>query len=73
MLNTCITYPVRKENIMNLIELAKEIETYKIIRIFEDGVTDALIHGVRDDSKTHHFYKQGYDFGITLFCTMENR
>ena len=40
---------------MNLIELAKEIETYKIIRIFEDGVTDALIHGVRDDSKTHHF------------------
>ena len=40
---------------MNLIELAKEIETYKIIRIFEDGVTDALIHGVRDDSKNTSF------------------
>ena len=33
---------------MDCIELAKQVEKYKIIRAFEDGVTDALIHGVRD-------------------------
>ena len=51
---------------MDCIELAKQVEKYKIIRAFEDGVTDALIHGVRDDNKTHHFYKQGYDFGLVF-------
>ena len=56
---------------MDCIELAKQVEKYKIIRAFEDGVTDALIHGVRDDSKTHHFYKQGYDFGLVLWNKLQ--
>ena len=56
---------------MDCIELAKQVENYKIIRAFEDGVTDALIHGVRDDSKTHHFYKQGYDFGLVLWNKLQ--
>jgi len=56
---------------MDLIELDKQIEKYKIIRTFEDGVTDALIHGVRDDSKTHHFYKRGYDFGLVLWNKLQ--
>lgn len=39
---------------------------------FKDGVTDAMIHGTKDDKKQgHFFYKQGYDFGITLFCKQE--
>ena len=73
ILNTCITYPVRKENIMNLIELEKQIEEHKIIQAFQDGISDAMLTGVRDENQSHHYYKRGYDFGITLFCTMENR
>ena len=39
---------------------------------FKDGVTDAMIHGTKDEKKEgYFFYKQGYDFGITLFCKQE--
>tara|TARA_R100001198_G_C5087945_1_gene126218 strand:- start:304 stop:537 length:234 start_codon:yes stop_codon:yes gene_type:complete len=39
---------------------------------FKDGVTDAMIHGTKDEKKQgYFFYKQGYDFGITLFCKQE--
>ncbi len=39
---------------------------------FKDGVADAMIHGTKDEKKEgYFFYKQGYDFGITLFCKQE--
>ena len=39
---------------------------------FKDGVTDAMIHGTKDEKKEgYFFYKQGYDFGIDLFCKQE--
>ena len=51
---------------MNLIELEKQIKECKIIENFKDGITDGLLHGERDEKKSHHYYNQGYDFGITL-------
>jgi hypothetical protein len=30
-----------------------------------------MIHGTRDEKKSHHYYNQGYDFGIDLFCKQE--
>ena len=43
----------------------------EILNAFKDGVTDAMIHGTRDEKKSHHYYNQGYDFGIDLFCKQE--
>ena len=37
------------------------------INEFKDGVADGLLHGERDEKKSHHYYNQGYDFGITLY------
>ena len=37
------------------------------INKFKDGVADGLLHGERDEKKSHHYYNQGYDFGITLY------
>lgn len=35
---------------------------------YKDGVVDGLIHGIKDSTKSsHYYYKQGYDFGITLY------
>ena len=52
---------------MNLIELEKQIEKNKVISAFKDGVVDGLMHGMRDETKSHHYYNLGYDFGITLY------
>ena len=52
---------------MDLIELDKYIKDKKILSVFKDGVTDALVNGNRDDKQSHHYYKQGYDFGLTLY------
>ena len=52
---------------MDLIELDKHIKDKKILSIFKDGVADALVSGNRDDKQSHHYYKQGYDFGLTLY------
>ena len=52
---------------MNLIELEKQIKECKIIEKFKDGVVDGLIHGIRDNTQSHHYYQEGYDFGITLY------
>ena len=56
---------------MSLIELEKKIKEHKVIEKFKDGVTDAMLHGIRDENQSHHYYKQGYDFGIHLFCKQE--
>ena len=52
---------------MNLIELEKQIKETKVIEKFKDGVVDGLMHGMRDENQSHHYYNLGYDFGITLW------
>ena len=52
---------------MNLIELEKQIKANRVISEFQDGVVDGLMHGMRDETKSHHYYNSGYDFGITLY------
>ena len=37
------------------------------INEFKDGVADGVIHGVKNEKQTSHYYKQGYDFGIYLY------
>ena len=63
--------PTEQEIHMNLIELEKKIKEHEVIQKFKDGVTDAMLHGTRDEKQSHHYYKQGYDFGIDLFCKQE--
>ena len=38
---------------------------------FKDGVSDALLLGKRADVNLTSAYKQGYDFGMTMYCKME--
>ena len=56
---------------MNLIELDEQIEKHGVIKAFQNGVADALINGVRDDKQSHHYYKRGYDFGMTLYVEID--
>jgi hypothetical protein len=49
---------------MNIVELDKQIKEHKVLSAFKDGVADALVNGNRDDKQSHHYYKQGYDFGL---------
>mgnify|MGYP003108910295 CR=1 FL=1 len=42
------------------------------IEMFKHGVADGLLHGTRDDNKHDFYYKQGYDYGITLYGRLEN-
>ena len=51
---------------MNLIELEKEIKKHKIVQALKDGVMDAVVHGRKNDEQSHHYYKQGYDFGLFI-------
>ena len=57
---------------INLIELEKQIKETKIIEKFKDGVVDGLIHGMRDDTQSHHYYNLGYDFGVALHSRQIN-
>ena len=52
---------------MSLIELEKKIKEHKVIEKFKDGVMDAVVQGRKNDEQSHHYYKQGYDYGITLY------
>ena len=52
---------------MDCIKLEKEIEKHKVISSFKDGVTDALVHGQKNDEQSHYYYKQGYDFGLFIY------
>ena len=50
-------------------ELVKvEILTRKDLSAFKDGVADAIVYGTRNDKETHHYYNQGFDFGIYIFA-----
>ena len=37
------------------------------INEFKDGVADGLLRGERDEKKSHHYYNQGYDYGVYLY------
>ena len=41
------------------------------LKDFKDGTYDALMYGIRSETNKSHYYKQGYDFGIDLFCKQE--
>ena len=50
-------------------ELVKvEILTKKDLSSFKDGVVDAILHGTRDSDNRNHYYKRGYEFGITVYA-----
>ena len=40
---------------------------FKILDDFKDGVVDGLMHGIRSETNETHYYKQGYDFGVSLY------
>ena len=44
-----------------------QLSVNEILNAFKDGVADGLLHGERDEKKSHHYYNQGYDFGLTLY------
>jgi len=47
----------------------KDKEIQKIIHDFKEGVADGLFNGNRNEKMNgKHYYKQGYDFGIYLYC-----
>ena len=43
--------------------------TEEYLKAFKDGVTDALLQGTMSDHRPDG-YKQGYDFGISIYCEM---
>ena len=55
------------EKLIEAHHLDKKIESNGVLKAFKDGVADGLLHGERDEKKSHHYYNQGYDFGITLY------
>ena len=58
---------------MDLIELDKALVEHSVLSKFKDGISDALLLGIKDDKQTHHYYKKGYDFGLTMYeRVMEN-
>ena len=61
------------DKLMNQILTTREIrikDPIHILRGFKDGVTDAVINGSMDDEYTNEYYKQGYDFGISLYAEL---
>ena len=40
---------------------------------FKDGIADALIYGNMRENNISDMYKQGYDFGITIYCQQEEQ
>ena len=51
---------------MDMNELTRHVDN-TILKAFKDGVADGLLHGERDDKQGSHYYKQGYDYGLTLY------
>jgi len=56
-------------NIVKQVE-QKESQRQYILKGFKDGVTDAILNGSVDDDNRHDYYKQGYDFGISLYAEL---
>ena len=55
------------QNLIDAHHLDKQIESNGVLKAFKDGVTDGLIKGIRSTHNSHHYYNQGYDFGIYLY------
>jgi len=53
--------------------LDEHIKKHKVLKAFKDGVADACLHGKMDDEQSHYYYKQGYDFGMTLYSDMHTQ
>ena len=52
--------------------LEKRRQNY--LTFFKDGVADGLIYGDIDETKRFStYYKQGYDYGLTLFEEQQNQ
>ena len=51
---------------MDMNELSRQVN-HNVLKAFKDGVADGLIHGERDGNQSHHYYKQGYDYGVYLY------
>ena len=75
------TFDTRQQAEERLLKLSSEIneEVTKVlnhsyqsyISQFKDGVSDALLLGKSADVNLTSAYKQGYDFGMTMYCKME--
>ena len=59
------------EKLIEAHHLDKKIESHGVLKAFKDGVTDAMLYGKKDEKQESYYYKQGYDFGIDLFCKQE--
>ena len=51
---------------MDMNEFSRQLE-HNVLKAFKDGVADGLLHGERDERQGSHYYKQGYDYGLTLY------
>tara|TARA_R110000868_G_scaffold82637_1_gene233302 strand:+ start:978 stop:1178 length:201 start_codon:yes stop_codon:yes gene_type:complete len=53
--------------------LEKKRATY--LSFFKDGVADALLNGDGMDKKkkSSAYYKQGYDFGLTMYSELDGK
>ena len=55
------------QNLIDAHHLDKKIESNGVLKAFKDGVADGVIHGIKNEKQTSHYYKQGYDFGVYLY------
>ena len=55
------------QSLIDIHHLDKQIESNDVLKAFKDGVADGLIKGIRSTHNSHHYYNQGYDFGIYLY------
>jgi hypothetical protein len=46
--------------------------TYNKEWYFKEGVADGLLHGTQNEDIHSKTYKDGYDYGIWLYCEMNN-
>jgi hypothetical protein len=62
----------QEENVFSGFALLNQGEKNNfILSAFKNGVADAILEGHR--SETHeqmHYYKQGYDFGLTMYSEL---
>ena len=54
-------------------ERLEDLQLNNYISQFKDGVSDALLLGKSADVNLTSAYKQGYDFGITMYCEMSDQ
>jgi len=46
----------------------------KKLSAFKDGVADGLLEGYKSEwHENLHYYKQGYDFGLTMYSELNDK